>query len=74
MVPYSKIERNEISSMTTGSIYEANIDKTHPLGFGISRYYTLKLDADSYSLLKDEFIYPICKQMHHIYSLKIFIR
>lgn len=54
MVPYSKIERNEISSMTTGSIYEANIDKTHPLGFGISRYYTLKLDADSYSLLKDE--------------------
>ena len=54
MIPYSKIERNEISSMTTGSIYEANIDKTHPLGFGISRYYTLKLDADSYSLLKDE--------------------
>ena len=54
MVPYSKIERNEISRMTTGSIYEATIDKTHPLSFGISRYYTLKLDADSYSLLKDE--------------------
>ncbi len=54
MVPYSKIERNQISNITTGSIYEATIDKTHPLSFGISRYYTLKLDVDAYSLLEDE--------------------
>ncbi len=54
MIPYSKMERNEISKITTGSIYEASIDKTHPLGFGLSRYYTLKLDSDAYSLLEDE--------------------
>ena len=54
MVPYSKLERSEISKITTGSIYEASIDETHPLGYGISSYYTLKLDADAYSLLEDE--------------------
>ena len=54
MVPYSKIERNEISKITTGGIYEASIDETHPLGYGISSYYTLKLDADAYSLLEDK--------------------
>ena len=54
MLPYSKKERNEISKIITGSIYEAKIDKTHPLGFGISRYYTLKLNANSYNLLEDQ--------------------
>ena len=54
MVPYSKLERSEISKITTGSIYEASIDETHPLGYGISSYYTLKLDADAYSLLEDK--------------------
>ena len=54
MLPYSKKDRNEISKIITGSIYEAKIDKTHPLGFGISRYYTLKLNANSYNLLEDQ--------------------
>ena len=53
-VPYSKLDRNEISTITTGSIFEASIDKTNPLGFGISRYYTLKLDADAYYFLENE--------------------
>ncbi len=53
-VPYSKLDRNKISTITTGSIFEASIDKTNPLGFGISRYYTLKLDADAYYFLENE--------------------
>ena len=53
-VPYNKLERSEISKITTGSIFEASIDKFHPLSFGIDRYFTLKLDAESYELLEDE--------------------
>tara|TARA_A100001011_G_scaffold396003_1_gene492667 strand:- start:43547 stop:45994 length:2448 start_codon:yes stop_codon:yes gene_type:complete len=53
-IPYSKVNRNEISTITTGSIFEASIDKTNPLGFGISRYYTLKLDAEAYYFLENE--------------------
>jgi len=48
------LERHAISEITTGSIFEADLDKTHPLSFGIERYYTLKLDADAYDLLENE--------------------
>lgn len=51
---FAKLERLEISTITTGSIYEASIDKTHPLGYGIKYYYTLKLDADAFELLEDQ--------------------
>ena len=53
-VPYAELERHAISEITTGSIFEADLDKTHPLSFGIERYYTLKLDADAYDLLENE--------------------
>jgi len=53
-IPYSELERNEISEITTGSIFEATLDKTHPLSFGVKRYYTLKLDATAYDLLENE--------------------
>lgn len=53
-VSYSELERHAISEITTGSIFEAKLDKTHPLSFGIDRYYTLKLDADAYELLENE--------------------
>ena len=53
-IPYSELERNEISEITTGSVFEATLDKTHPLSFGVERYYTLKLDATAYDLLENE--------------------
>lgn len=53
-IPYSELERNEISEITTGSVFEATLDKTHPLSFGVKRYYTLKLDATAYDLLENE--------------------
>ena len=52
-VPYSELERNKISEITTGSIYKATMDPSHPLSFGVERYYTLKLQADAYELLED---------------------
>jgi hypothetical protein len=51
-IPYSKLERTAISEMTTGSIYEAQLDPTHPLSFGLDRYYTLKLRDRAFSFLE----------------------
>lgn len=53
-VPYAELERNKISEITTGSIYKATMDQSHPLSFGVDQYYTLKLNADAYELLQDE--------------------
>ena len=47
------MEKKQISEITTGSIFEAKLDKTDPLSFGINTYYTLKLDSDSYDLLEN---------------------
>jgi hypothetical protein len=52
--PYAELERNKISEITTGSIYKATMDQSHPLSFGVDQYYTLKLNADAYELLQDE--------------------
>lgn len=53
-IPFSELERNKISEITTGSIFNASIDRSHSLAFGVNRYYTLKLDADAYELLEDQ--------------------
>ena len=37
--------------MTTGSIFEVKLDPSHPLSFGIERYYTLKLNEKAYNFL-----------------------
>ena len=52
-VPYGSRERKEISEITTGSIFETELDKTHPLNFGLDYYYTLKLDERAFSYLKN---------------------
>ena len=52
-LPYGDLSRNEISLITTGSVFEANLDVTHPLSFGLNRYYTLKLNEDAYEFLED---------------------
>jgi hypothetical protein len=43
-----------MSDITTGSIFEANLDKTHPLSYGIEQYYTLKLDESVYEFIENE--------------------
>ena len=53
VTPYADLEKKQISEITTGSIFEAKLDKTDPLSFGINTYYTLKLDPDSYDLLEN---------------------
>ena len=47
------MSRNKISLITTGSIFEADLDVSHPLSFGLDRYYTLKLNEDAYEFLED---------------------
>ena len=53
LLPYAQRERNRISNMITGSIYEVRLDKTHPLSFGMERYYSLKLSEEAYTYLSD---------------------
>ena len=52
-LPYGDLSRNEISLITTGSVFEAHLDVSHPLSFGLDRYYTLKLNEDAYEFLED---------------------
>lgn len=54
LVPYAQREMEGTKDMITGSIYKVTLDNTHPLAFGYGdSYYSLKLGADSYKLLKD---------------------
>ena len=46
--------RNRMSELVPGAIFRANMDNTHPLGFGYgSSYYTLKNRNDLYEPLED---------------------
>ena len=48
-------ERDEIRSLTTGSIWKVALDATHPLAFGYpSFYYTLKTDPTVFEFLKKD--------------------
>ena len=53
LIPKGEQERNEISEITTGSIYAVSLDKTHPLSFGLDSYYSLKLNEQAYSFLEN---------------------
>jgi len=53
-VAYGDLERRAISGNTTGSIFEATLDKTHPLSFGIDHYYTLKINEAVYEFIENE--------------------
>lgn len=55
--PYSSLRRYEsresdfLQSSIPGAIYKINMDSTHPLGFGLSTYYTLKLNDRIYQFM-----------------------
>ena len=49
---YSNAERADISNSIIGAIYSCKLDTTHPLCFGIDRYYTLR-STSGYDLLNE---------------------
>ena len=54
LLPFDARERESMSYLTTGSIYQATVDGSHPLGMGYQDvYYSLKLSADAYELLEE---------------------
>lgn len=50
---YENRERAYLSSSIPGAIYEVHLDKSHPLCFGLPRYYDLKQSTDLVNLNKD---------------------
>lgn len=51
---YGDRERTYISSSNPGAFFKVNIDKTHPLGFGLGNgFFSLRLQDSNYELLKN---------------------
>jgi hypothetical protein len=51
---YGSDERRSISGHIPGAVFKAHVDPTHPLGFGLGKYYyTLKTGSTSYEHLLD---------------------
>ncbi|MGN6638880.1 MAG: M14 metallopeptidase family protein [Mucilaginibacter sp.] len=52
---YADRDHDAIRSSVPGAIYKVDMDNSHPLGFGLNKYYfTLKLDDVLYSYLGDD--------------------
>jgi zinc carboxypeptidase len=50
--PYAEGQRRNISNRIPGAVFEAKVDTTHPLGYGLGEYYyTLKTGTRSYEHL-----------------------
>ena len=50
---YGERRREAISERVTGAVFKVRMDTTHPLGYGLARYYySLKLDARAYRPLE----------------------
>ncbi len=52
-IPYGDQSKSEMSLITSGSIFKADLDKTHPLTFGLDNYYSLKLNETAYEFLNN---------------------
>lgn len=53
-VLFKNRERDELSAITTGSIWRVSLDASHPLAFGYPGfYYSLKTDGTIFELMKD---------------------
>lgn len=50
---YGDREREAISDQVLGAIYRVQLDATHPMAFGLPRYFTLKRSTRAYELLKN---------------------
>ena len=52
---YQSRERDAVSAMTPGSIWQVQLDNSHPLAFGYPKfYYTLKLDGNILEPLNED--------------------
>ena len=50
-LPFDQQDRHDISSSILGSIYPVKIDQSHPLNFGVDRFYSLRQNTSTYELL-----------------------
>lgn len=50
--PWGEGERRAVSSEVIGAIFKVQLDKTHPLSFGLNEYYTLRDGSTAYSFLE----------------------
>lgn len=53
MMTFEDAERRYISNTISGAIYKVTLDKSHPLAFGISEYYTLKTNELRFDYIPD---------------------
>jgi hypothetical protein len=52
---YQARERDAVSAITPGSIWQVQLDNSHPLAYGYPKsYYTLKLDGNILEPLSEE--------------------
>ncbi len=66
---YDNLERKSISNLITGSIFNATMDNTHPLGFGFdNQYQTLRLGNSHYAYLKDGYNISVIKSKSDLLS------
>lgn len=64
---YADRERASLTSSIPGAIYKVELDNTHPLAFGYPNYYyTLKLDANTYSFLENGWNVGIIKKSNFV--------
>jgi hypothetical protein len=59
---YENREREYVSSNIPGAIYKLNIDDSHPLAFGYTDYYSLKMNANVFEFSKDGWNVGVIKQ------------
>jgi len=59
---YENRERESVSSNIPGAIYKLNIDDSHPLAFGYTDYYSLKMNANVFEFSKDGWNVGVIKQ------------
>jgi len=69
LTPYNLRERESIKNLITGSIVKTEVDNTHPMAFGYDdTYYSLKLNNNSFILLKDGYNIGYLKENPEIIS------
>jgi len=64
---FGERERRAVSDETPGSIYRVDLDRTHPLAFGLSNgYFSLVQGSYDYELLKDGWNVGYLRTNNHI--------
>lgn len=65
---YEGSERRSISGSMPGAIIKTEIDKSHPLCYGLSAYYTLKNSRSNYPLLGSNAYNPVYIPKNYDYN------